>query len=76
MEAAVDCGADTDPDSTRFFLIDRQAWPMSEEEHGELMKLALRASLQQLRLAVKRREHEVEELRGRISSLSRSKPGR
>jgi hypothetical protein len=70
MEAAADCGADTDPETTRFFLIDRQAWPMPEEEHRELMNLALRGSLQQLRPAVKRREDEVEQLRARVSSPS------
>jgi hypothetical protein len=71
MEAALECGADTRPETTRFFLIDRQAWPMPENEHRELMSLALRGSLQQLRPAVKRREHEVEQLRGRLSSLPR-----
>lgn len=73
VEAAADCAADTDPGTNRFLLIDRQAWPMTEDEHRELMDLGFRGSLQRLRSVVKRHEHENERLRSRISSLPAAK---
>ncbi len=75
VEAAADCGADTDPETTRFLLIDRQAWPMSEDEHRELIGLGFRASLQSLRSLVERQQQELERLRSRSSSLPSAKPG-
>jgi len=75
VEAAADCGADIDPETTRFLLIDRQAWPISEDEHRELVDLGSRGSLERLRSVVNRREHELERLRMRTSSLLGAKGG-
>lgn len=69
VEAAADCGADIDPETTRFLLIDRQAWLLSEDEDRELRDLGFRGSLQRLRSVVKRNEDELERLRSRVSSL-------
>jgi hypothetical protein len=69
VEAAADCGADIHPDTTRFFLIDRRAWPMPDDEYRELMDLGFRGSPERLRSAVERQGQELERLRSRISSL-------
>ena len=74
VEAAAHCGADTDPETARFLLIDRQAWPMTEDEHRELMDLGFRGSLQRLRSAVKRHQDELERLRSRVSSPPAAQP--
>jgi hypothetical protein len=69
VEAAADCGADINREATRFLLIDRQVWPMPDDEYRELMDLGFRASPQRLRSAVKRYGQELEQLRSRTSSL-------
>ena len=59
VEAAADCGADIDPETARFLLIDRRAWPMPDDEYRELMDLGFRASRERLRSAVERHDREL-----------------
>jgi hypothetical protein len=73
VEAAAECAADVDPETARFLLIDRRAWPMPDDEYRELMELGFQGSAERIRSAVDRRDQELEQLRGRISSLAGSK---
>jgi hypothetical protein len=74
-EAAADCGSDIHPETSRFLLVDRQAWEIPDDEHRELSGLAFSASRESLRSFLSRQEQEVERLRGRMPSLPATDPG-
>ncbi|GEM_PF-3334391 len=69
VEAAADCGADIDPETTRFLLVDRRSWPITDSEHRELLDLSLRRSIARLRAAAEEYGREAERLRDRIAAL-------
>jgi peptidoglycan/LPS O-acetylase OafA/YrhL len=54
VEAAFACGAEVDPRSTRFIIIDRERLSPSEAELAELGSLGFRGSAEQIRAAVDR----------------------
>jgi peptidoglycan/LPS O-acetylase OafA/YrhL len=64
VEAAFACGAEVDPRSTRFIIIDRHRLSPSEAELGELGGLGFRGSAEQIRAAVDRRRRELDVLKG------------
>jgi len=58
MEAALACGAEVDPHSTRFLIIDRDRISLSAAELAELGHLGFRGSVEQIRAAVEKRRSE------------------
>jgi hypothetical protein len=58
MEAALECGADTDPASGRYLVLDRTAGT-TDSEFDELNSLGFGASAEQLQAAIAQRESEL-----------------
>lgn len=64
MVAAVECGADLDPDTSRYVLVDRgDRVPAEDDEVTELMYCTFRASTPRIRAAIEARRRELESLR-------------
>ena len=61
MEAAVECGGDTDAESGRYLLLDRSAGT-TDEEFAELNALGFGAEPGALRAAIAKRERELSRL--------------
>jgi hypothetical protein len=58
MEAAVECGTDTDPATGRYLVLDRMAGT-TDEEFDQLNALGFGASSEQLQTAIAQRESEL-----------------
>jgi hypothetical protein len=70
MEAARECGADTDPRGGRYLLLDR-ADGIPEEDFEELNRLGFGASIEELRFAVESHRRQLERLVGHPSEADR-----
>jgi hypothetical protein len=68
MEAAVDCGADIDPRTSRYLLVDRRQGIVREDELAQLSGLAMSNSSEQLRSLVASRRREWDSLQGRAAT--------
>jgi hypothetical protein len=66
-QSAFMCAGDTEPERSRYLLIDRQAEAFSEDELGLLTNNAFHSSVPQLRSAVDRLRRELESSRNRPS---------
>jgi Glycosyl transferase family 2 len=70
MEAARECGADTDPRGGRYLLLDR-ADGIPEEDFEELNRLGFGASIEELGSAVESHRRQLERLVGHPSEADR-----
>jgi hypothetical protein len=63
LEAAVACGDDTDPRSSRFLILDRRRAPVPDAELEALLSLTIGGSPEELRAEAERKRRELEGLR-------------
>jgi Glycosyl transferase family 2 len=62
MEAAIECGEDSDPASSRYLVLDRAAGTVTDEEFDQLNRLGYGASPQELRSLIGDRRLVLERL--------------
>jgi Glycosyl transferase family 2 len=62
MEAAVECGADTDPASSRYLVLDRSTGTIPDDEFDQLNLLGYGTSPEQLRSLIADRRRKLEAL--------------
>jgi peptidoglycan/LPS O-acetylase OafA/YrhL len=63
LEAAVACGYEVEPGSSRFFILDRLRAPLSDAELEALLNLTIGGSHHELREAAERKRRELQGLR-------------
>jgi hypothetical protein len=71
MEAALECGADTDPGTSRYLVLDRLTDEIPDEEFEELNWLGFRASPDRLRALIDDRRLELSRMGVRRSTSDR-----
>jgi hypothetical protein len=71
MEAALECGADTDPATSRYLVLDRLTDEIPDEEFEEINWLGFRASPDRLRALIADRRLELSRMGVQLSTGDR-----